>query len=510
MASNFEVEDILSHVPVEICEDIRDYVSNTVLIQSRYLIVWREKKEQFGFCTHCQKESIYTSLIHGDQALCANCASWCVVKSKGRGRKHLIDDGYFVWFSKSVKDSDSITARGFYVQRNYSEDYENVETAYVMTAVYIFGGGESRMVNRPIWRPNESWDIRKKIFAESLSSMASKNCFLSVESVEKAVADTPFQYSTWEKYIRRLDLLLFFDAAAKYPCVEYLTKLGLSEFVKAKVNGLRTFSAINWRGKTLLSVLKVSKQDLNAIRADGFAIDLVTLRLFQIAKSDGMKISIAGAREISEVLGGEYGFSVFQKIRKFAKLNKISNYVKKQFLRKNTNHYNSGAQVLIAWRDYLSDCVELEMDVKDGSILFPANLHKAHQETIKKIKVKADEVLSAKVRKRLPLLEKFEFESEGMFIRPAADSEELIQEGNALKHCVGRYAEQYAEGKTDLFVIRKISEPDTPFYTLEIRGGRITQVYGLRNRLPKKEVQAFVDAFEAEKLKNKAGKVVAV
>jgi hypothetical protein len=77
---------------------------------------------------------------------------------------------------------------------------------------------------------------------------------------------------------------------------------------------------------------------------------------------------------------------------------------------------------------------------------------------------------------------------------------ELIDEGVVLKHCVGGYAKRYAEGQTNILVIRKIDDLDKPYYTMEIIDDRIIQTRGLSNRMPDEEVAAFVKAFEQAKL----------
>lgn len=500
MNKSAEIVDILSHMPTQVCEEIKKYVSDTVMIRSRYLFVRREKKQQFGFCTHCRNERPYFGHKHGEIVECSNCLSSCVVKSSGRGRKYLIDDGYFVWFAKSIKDPNAITARGIYVQRNYSGSYEEVETVFVDTAAYVFEQGQARMMNRSYWWPNDSWQLRRSIFAESDGIMATKACFLSVESIKAAVADTPFQYSTWERYDASKSLQ-FFDLAAKYNCIEYLTKFGLSSFVLARLHGLRTFSAINWRGKTLDKVLKVTKHELKEIRDAESHIEPFTLWLHHQAKKDGSKFSIQDSLDFSSSIEGDFGFEVLQEIRRHTPIGKIRNYMKRQLAKGTPGHYQTGRQVLIAWRDYLSDCIDLEMNIADESILFTGYLYQAHQTMIERKKVIADEALNLKIKKRLASLKSYEFRKGGLFIRSAKDSAELVEEGNALKHCVGSYARNYAEGKTDLLVIRKEDEPDIPFYTVEVRDNRISQAYGFKNCHPTESVQSFIEAFEAAKLK---------
>ncbi|MNF15044.1 hypothetical protein D3C80_2174800 [compost metagenome] len=49
-------------------------------------------------------------------------------------------------------------------------------------------------------------------------------------------------------------------------------------------------------------------------------------------------------------------------------------------------------------------------------------------------------------------------------------------------------------------MLRKASSPNEPFYTMEIKNNKIVQCYGMRNCLPTADVQAFIEAFKAEKI----------
>ena len=54
-------------------------------------------------------------------------------------------------------------------------------------------------------------------------------------------------------------------------------------------------------------------------------------------------------------------------------------------------------------------------------------------------------------------------------IRPCAAPEELDTEGKTLNHCVATYKEKHADGKTAIFFLRRASEPEKPWYTLELK-----------------------------------------
>ena len=82
-----------------------------------------------------------------------------------------------------------------------------------------------------------------------------------------------------------------------------------------------------------------------------------------------------------------------------------------------------------------------------------------------------------------------------MIIRPAESHGEMIDEGNKLRHCVGRawYAEKMAEGKSAIFFIRKKEEPDRPMVTLELdlATGKKIQCYAVNDTFPGEKVDKF-------------------
>ena len=84
-----------------------------------------------------------------------------------------------------------------------------------------------------------------------------------------------------------------------------------------------------------------------------------------------------------------------------------------------------------------------------------------------------------------------EFEDKDYLIRLPVDKNEIIKEGMELHHCVGSYAERHETGDTTIMFLRKKSEPDKPFYTIEVgievltdtvSELRISQIHGFGNR----------------------------
>ncbi|NRS50995.1 PcfJ domain-containing protein [Brevibacillus sp. HB2.2] len=498
-----EFLEFSQHFPSDYSPEIVDYVTNNVLLDSRYIFTRRAAGVQFGHCTHCKKNFPSVALKHNDKATCPICESYCTVKASGKGRKYLIDRAYVVYYEKSVLDPQVIIARGFSVQRDYSKDYLSVETKYIPHVMYVFQMGNSQMFWQSFY--NGAWrkeDKVKSIFSNSQHA----NDWCSFTSIEKAVVGTPFQYSTWEQY-RDTDMVNFFALYSSYPCIEYLTKLKMRYFVTAKLYGAKTYGAINWRGKGIDQVLKLNKQRSKEIIASisGTSLHPLTLRLFQIACKERSDLAIPELNELA-VKYDEY-FEEFKKMLKHTTIRRAHGYVNRQIEKeKKAKRPARVRDILITWKDYVSDCGRLGMDLKNDSVLFPSNLHQAHQNTIKQVKIKEDEELTRKIQLRRETLAKYHFESMGFVIRAATDSKELIEEGKKLQHCVGTYADRYADGRCDILVIRQSESRDTPFYTMEIQNGKIVQCRGLKNCGMTEEVERFVEVFREARLEKKPKK----
>lgn len=509
-------KEYLEHFKPGISPEIEKFTTEEVFLNSRYIFTWREGHKQYGYCTHCYGV-FQTKLHHNDEVKCPVCKSKCIVKASGRGRKHMVDDAYFIYYEKSAKNPDAIVARGILAVRDYSGDFRSVNTKYIETALYVFEMGKPVMLTRCCYYSTaktmetyDSWAKRKSVFSmlDQASTLNKKFIYASHKNIKKAVKNTPFRYSTWEQY-GNYDMIKFFSLYCKYPCIEYLTKLGFKDLVDAKLEGFNTYNAVNWRGKTLLQVLRLTKKDIKIIQASGIEVSPLFLKLYQISQKDGSRLS---TEEIKGIMDAGYYTNDLLSVLKYTSLRKADNYIDKQLSKskeqykksKGQFHYYYKHQVSITWIDYIADCNRLELDLSSDSVLFPKDLYRAHQNTIKQVKIKGDKILDKKIKARIENLNKeYCFENRGLIIRPAQSTIELIAEGKALNHCVGTYSDKYAQGKTILLFIRNINKPDNPYFTLELKNNAIVQCHGKNNCLPDKRVNAFIEAFKGSKLQPK-------
>jgi len=493
-----EYRKFIAHFPKTISDELVRFVTDTVLLHSRYLFYKTVAGVQIAYCTHCKRTHRPVNKLKHKQeewVKCPHCHSLCEVRAAGISRKYMVDRGVFVWYEKSVVNPQAITARVISVARDYSRDYKQVETQYHCDHMYLFEPGKSQY-----------WQYGRKRCRTVFSAFdqhypGSWPKFVDHGNIRNAVKGTPFEYSQWQHYTKYpnqfyvSDMVEFFDLAARYPCIEYLTKLGFSGLVWAKLLRYRTHGAINWHGKTPEKVLRISKHDIKAIRDSGLEVGPRELRYLQKQRKAGNKISVADAFALAQIDSDYYtDYIPIQHCSEF----EAHQYLLKQFKR---GHWQDIVSTLYDWRDYLRQCAELGMDISERRYLFPNDLQEAHEKATERVKLKRDRKLDMMIRKRQPELLQYQFESDGFIARPIGSLKELFREGKALNHCVGGYAEKYAKGGCIILVVRKTDEPDKPFYTAEISGRKIVQCRGFKNCGMTPEVEAFVRRFEAEKLK---------
>lgn len=511
MTANLDVNELLVHFNDDITPEMKNYVREVALRNSRYIFVTSGKHKK-GHCTHCNSKFHVTDPVKQNaKGICPKCGSVCTYKHAWRGHKNLVDRAHFVWFSKSPIDPSVVTAQLFYTSLDFSEHYENINVTCLPIARYVFHKSGSNMLEHWWW--NNTWNAKGTIGKPNTVSFSNTPCYFARESLKDAAENTQLQYSCWEQYKDHI-LLEYLALFYKYPSVEMLTKFGFKEVVMSKLIGTRTYSAIDWNARKPHLILKLSKKDFEIVQQSDFRVkwssDLLDLRLYQIALKEKSKLTFEQLRVASNFFSLEHHVGTFNYLNKHTTIHKLFNYAKKQYYL-HQEHYVRADQVLISWRDYIRDCHTLKVELTE-LVLFPRNLYKAHQETLKRVKHYEDELMKQKAMKRYSQVKKYEFTRGDFMLRAPKTTKEIIDEGSKLSHCVGSYADRHVKGQTCILFLRKVTDPETPFYTVELKNNKIVQVRGKKNASATEEIQDFIDEFTKQKLtypsKSKERKVV--
>ena len=167
--------------------------------------------------------------------------------------------------------------------------------------------------------------------------------------------------------------------------------------------------------------------------------------------------------------------------------------------------------------DYWNMARRAGLDLRDEHVQLPKSLKHEHERLVEADRIARNEEekrrKQAEIEKRRPAFEKavapleaWSWEDGGICIRPVHTEQELIDEGSALHHCVGRYGPTVAKGESCIFFIRRADAPDKPWFTLQVEIAALKEIqnHGLRNCGPTMEVQEFVNRWLAHVRKLRA------
>ena len=528
------VVELMSHIP-ELPEGFFDWLQTDGIARFDYAIYDppKGKKKTRIQCTRCNADVMAdVKKIHpvrDKRGICPACGrpvTWKTVTSKfDRGYSYYRWDE--PWYVACIQRmGEGIVIRYFYVDVKFNLDHGDFkgrwcEWGEVGRAVFPDASGNSlacaqyeriRYKNHgdPRWAP---WNDEFK----------TEEAFLYTENLPDVLKGTVWQYSgirefqqkMWPKNIPVARYL------KEYPgekCLEYFSKMGLTRLVWDAISSWRFDKVINPKGSRPDEMLMVPTQDVRTlIRLNGGVTMLDVLQkasLADIRLSDGellRYISLFGSdsRHLYPVVSGDREWDIHKLLRYFKK------QAEKAFDREKWNRRDTKAEALLSleknlwkdWDDYMGWLRRFMPEcVGDEYYVLPPNFPEAHdrlmkmeQDRQKKAEEKRRRKQEADVNRILSELKEtggIGMQARGFLIRLPKDTGEIRREGAIQHHCVATYIDRVQKGQTLILFVRKIEDPDTPFYTLEWKDGKVAQCRGMRNVDMTPEVRSFVKAFE--------------
>lgn len=309
--------------------------------------------------------------------------------------------------------------------------------------------------------------------------------FAMDESVREAICATRLKYGL--DLLERNGVLRAGAALAKFPSLELVDKIGSSRWAREVIwRGCFAKQAVNLKGKTMREALGLDKGELEKAKIQ--CETCFDLFVFQALRREGKWYTQAQKKTVQAI-------SEPKKLVKIAGLTGMAKAL--AYVEKQGRLAQRGANDIIGlWADYLEECRALKYDLSHQYYLFPPDLLKAHGRTMQLVGDMQNEALNQQIAKRLPELEKYCWEADGLFIRPAGSVGELKAEGSALCHCVATYAQRYANGETVILLVRRQGEPEAPFVTVEYRGGKVVQAKAKGNQPPPQEAGLFLEKWQ--------------
>lgn len=508
-----QVDEVMKEIR-PLPQAVMDWIRDDLMKEYRYFFYdyQKGKQAQKGTCSHCKQEVTIEGVKHRGIRECPHCHSRVICIANRKFKESVARmwdesafsyiqptrDGWCVryfqvisllWGKKNLRKDQHYTlqetGRYFYSrsQNGYTGFYEWQN---------FFQTGEYRFC-----KVEERFPHTCRIYPDTLDAIRQQ--------------DERLQYIPLAEITRQIktDACRLIESCCKSPMqVEYFAKMGLWRMLEGT---LSRYGHQMPEGRTPQEVFGLSGQPLKEI----LSINPSWSELDIYRKiSAQQKVDLAVFQRLYARVTYPYRLP---DIAQHLSLQKIENYLDKQEVLEGKRVPDI---ILGDWLDYLNACKKLGYDLSDDRILRPKDLTKAHDDATALAKEKENQRTAQRIEQAAQKWNGYAWQSDGLLIRPIRSYRELVTEGQKLKHCVANYAKSYADGSCKLFCIRKQSEPDTPYYTLELgKEDRLVQYRGYRNDAennyqPQEEVRRFVTQWmkkivEAKKDKKQHVKVTA-
>ncbi len=486
------LDEDISLCPEDLPEGIEEYIKNEVLPFDNTLIY--KKGNVRGTCALCGRNvrARRQRFTQHNYVRCPDCGSkvLCVLENSQAWKSDYVEN---IAFLQKGLDGESVWIRMFHLKRNYDAKYPDIKKNLVECARYGMRGFKVAMwlkeykgytfIGRSDIYTLKNWERDGKIYIYDGYSYK-----LYSNGIEETLKGTRLEYINIREVLREYrNPLKFIIDFIRFPCLEFLHKNGYKRLLEGKVYNRfckDTSNICRWERKTPkeffkfpMALLKIAKPDewgeyqIKHVNDIWDMKGITTEDIYELAFENSLRI---GSVKIAS---------------KYKKISSVIAYLKKQ----ETKYGESN--ICGIYEDYLKECEELELDLKDKNILFPSDLKKRHEATSKAVIEQRKKINEKKFKKVSEALSEMAYEGEGLLIMPAPSASSLTKEGSALHHCVGTYADRMLRGETAIFFIRKKGEPKKSYYTLEYKDKKIVQCRGKNNcsYTQNEEVYAFVD-----------------
>lgn len=515
--------------PEELPADLVQYIRTRVIPEDRTLIY--KKGNTRGICFQCGRNVRATGgkrFRQSEVIRCPECGS-VVTAYLETSDRFKVDYVQNIATIQKGTDGKTLFIRQWHILRDMTAQWEDIPGQLQEIARYGIRGNkvarwQKETKSNWYWSTyRERLDKWSRVKNDARTYDGSYYFHLPLDW-ETELEGTSLQFCDLQGYMRSKDcksdlepIRLLMDWA-RYPSVEKLWKAGYRQIIHDRERGMfnGTKNTILWSRGSMREALRFPVRLLKLQPPGKWTLmDCKTVTaLWDICRQGKIRESdietLFRANVGIDMIGNALGHASVGKILRYVKKIRTQEREAKEKLKKETlaagkawYEWNHTPKIVQTYRDYLRDLVKLEVNMDDEIVLFPRDLEAAHQRTIVAVKYKSQEIHNEKVKKRAEALSKLAWERDGLIIRPAADAEELVREGAALDHCVAGYAEDVAQGKTAIFVIRLSADPDKPFYTMEWRGDRVIQCRTEHNKSYEADpaVMDFVDAWKNRTLK---------
>lgn len=247
-------------------------------------------------------------------------------------------------------------------------------------------------------------------------------------------------------------------------------------------------------GSSIEDVFKIGdRQKINRIRDKDGGADMACWMRWSELRKEKIADKVLQWLLQNDIKSGDIGWLSCR-----MSVEQVMNYIERQ--RRESYKGKTVKQVISQYEDYMTMCSKLQKDTTDEMVYRPRELKRRHDEAVAEIQLREAEIKADEYSRRFPGAEdvlkeikgRYEYENEKYRIIVPNRLVEIVAEGRALHHCAGssdRYFDRIMQRETYICFLRKKSEPELPYYTIEVEpGGTIRQHRGYLDEEPEIEL----------------------
>lgn len=467
-------------------------------------------KRQNGYCTHCHKKVQVLSPRHGREILCPSCGWKATAHAQGRN-SYVYDQTTALYLQNH---GDELLVRVCKASVSYRDPYKPEVSVWENARFFIRADGSSLDSENYYYSyASEKLTPWTKGMRPSFNRWAyyfeADTCgHIYTQNLDKVLKGTPWQYCQLKEYYlshrETMAVTPYLREYLRHPALEYLVKLRLYNLTTFAVYGDSGYSLgenpLNMKGRNIKEVLGIGKQYLPLMQE--VDVDRSTFWMMKKMLERAMPFDTRFLKWSQE--NNVHSLDDLERCFKYTTEHKLMRYLQEQGEAFAPIPYSSETPVKRAfgeYGDYIRFCEDLEYDLTDDFILFPRHLKDAHDRVSEMFNTRKVEIYNKKIAAEYAnWVERYQLTKYGLTVLPPKTVSEIVDEGHALHHCVGGYASRVADKECVILFLRDAKKPDTPFYTIEVKDGKVAQIRGKNNCDPPPNVQRYMKVWEQAKL----------
>lgn len=334
---------------------------------------------------------------------------------------------------------------------------------------YVFAKDGAVRYGKGMGKWTSMKELREPAFVRSYGYNYN-NCY-SVMGWE-AIAKSDMRYSQVKEYQGGL-VIAYLCLYCRHPNIEYLVKAGYEDVIEEHTSGywsyrpdrLRVMCCVDLKSNNLLKMLGLNRTEFKEL--SGHEKDYSTYLRWREAFPKLLP-------EERMLMLNAYSIDVpaAERAVKHTGLNPVRIA---RYLEEHSIQYRD-------YDDHIRQCLQLGYDLHDTAYSLPHDFYAFHGRNSAMIRYNTDKLMNEAFAENYEKRKTLEFRSGELIIVQPPSCDDIIREGKLQKHCVGGYAERHAYGKLHILFLRKVSEPEKPYYTMEVSTeGQIVQCRGYCN-----------------------------